>query len=105
MLAAAYTTAVERARRPPARPRPGAAGGAAVGRAAARPLALLERLADQEWAKTDPHLRVVLFTELATAQRDTGRLADARKSAYTALGDIGRPSSPARSSMSGCSAS
>ncbi|MGK3105850.1 helix-turn-helix domain-containing protein [Streptomyces sp. WAC05858] len=52
-------------------------------------LTLLERLADQEWAKTDPHLRVVLFTELATAQRDTGRLTDARKSAYTALGEIG----------------
>ncbi|MBU3866886.1 helix-turn-helix domain-containing protein [Streptomyces sp. 4503] len=52
-------------------------------------LALLERLADQEWARTDPHLRVVLFTELATAQRDTGRLTDARKSAYTALGELG----------------
>ncbi|MCG0287974.1 helix-turn-helix domain-containing protein [Streptomyces sp. PSAA01] len=90
LLAAAYTTAVER----------GAAAlqldlGLALQeelRSAGRQpdrLALLERLANQEWAKTDPHLRVVLFTELATAQRDTGRLTDARKSAHTALGEIG----------------
>ncbi|MEU8588306.1 helix-turn-helix transcriptional regulator [Streptomyces sp. NPDC048664] len=52
-------------------------------------LTLLERLADQEWASTDPQLRAILFTELATAQRDSGRLADARASAYTALGDMG----------------
>ncbi|WP_037900806.1 helix-turn-helix domain-containing protein [Streptomyces sp. NRRL S-350] len=53
-------------------------------------LELLERLADQEWARTDPHLRIILLTELATAQRDTGRLTDARKSAYAALGEIGQ---------------
>jgi transcriptional regulator with XRE-family HTH domain len=49
---------------------------------------VLEALAEDDQVASDPHLRVVLFTELAAAQRDTGMLADARTSAYSALSAI-----------------
>lgn len=53
-------------------------------------LELLEHLADQEWVKSEPQLRIVLSTNLAAAQRDAGRLTDARESAYAALSEIGQ---------------
>ncbi|ANN17132.1 hypothetical protein SD37_16770 [Amycolatopsis orientalis] len=61
----------------------------AAGRVTDR-LILLEELTGQLAGSDDPRVDLTLYTELATAQRDAGRLSQARKSAFTALSKVER---------------